>query len=129
MMGGRADEMKAGRKILKDYVDGKLCYCHPPPGVTHLKQRSDLLLGWSGKANGGEEEEEVVVQKVDFAELGAPGSQQNGRRPNDRRRPDYKFKKSLKGRKKKHAAGGAVQSDGGLAIGRKGGVIRVSSNY
>ena len=44
LMGGRADEMKAGRKILKDYIDGKLCYCHPPPGVTNLKQMSDLML-------------------------------------------------------------------------------------
>ena len=28
---GRPDEGKAARQILKDYVNGKLLYCHPPP--------------------------------------------------------------------------------------------------
>jgi len=30
---GNPDEARAARYILKDYVDGKLLYCHPPPGV------------------------------------------------------------------------------------------------
>jgi len=30
---GNPDGARAARYILKDYVDGKLLYCHPPPGV------------------------------------------------------------------------------------------------
>jgi large subunit GTPase 1 len=30
---GRANESKAARYILKDYVNGKLLWCHPPPDV------------------------------------------------------------------------------------------------
>lgn len=29
---GQPDESRAARYILKDYVNGKLLYCHPPPG-------------------------------------------------------------------------------------------------
>ncbi|QDZ18046.1 P-loop-containing nucleoside triphosphate hydrolase [Chloropicon primus] len=133
LQGGRADEMKSGRKILKDYIDGKLCYCHPPPGVTHLKQRSDLALEGAGIPSIGalehEDGEEEVVQRLEnFSELGSgksPGG--NNKHGNQRRRPDHKYKKNS--RKKKHGHGGHVQADGGMAIGRKGGVIRISSNY
>jgi large subunit GTPase 1 len=31
---GNPDEARAARYILKDYVDGELLYCHPPPGVS-----------------------------------------------------------------------------------------------
>ncbi|KAK9478671.1 P-loop containing nucleoside triphosphate hydrolase protein [Lipomyces japonicus] len=31
--GGRPDESKASRVVLKDYVKGKLLYCHPPPEI------------------------------------------------------------------------------------------------
>lgn len=30
---GNPDESRAARYILKDYVNGKLLFCHPPPGV------------------------------------------------------------------------------------------------
>ncbi|KAI8328140.1 hypothetical protein BC941DRAFT_497170 [Chlamydoabsidia padenii] len=30
---GNPDESRAARYILKDYVNGKLLYCHPPPGI------------------------------------------------------------------------------------------------
>ena len=30
---GNPDEARAARYILKDYVNAKLLYCHPPPGV------------------------------------------------------------------------------------------------
>ena len=130
LMGGRADEMKAGRKILKDYIDGKLCYCHPPPGVTNLKQMSDLMLEefrLKSEEDGGEgsvAEERNGFSELDVAVLG--NGKDKEREGNQRRRPDYKFKKNS--RKKKHGAG-SNQADGGLAIGRKGGVIRISSHY
>ncbi|KAI6153741.1 hypothetical protein BKA82DRAFT_997363 [Pisolithus tinctorius] len=31
---GNPDEARAARYILKDYVSGKLLFCHPPPGVS-----------------------------------------------------------------------------------------------
>lgn len=31
---GNPDEARAARYILKDYVNGKLLFCHPPPGVS-----------------------------------------------------------------------------------------------
>ena len=31
---GNPDEARAARYILKDYVNAKLLYCHPPPGIS-----------------------------------------------------------------------------------------------
>ena len=131
LMGGRPDEMKSGRKILKDYIDGKLCYCHPPPGVT-LQQRSDHLLEeWKmSKPEDAKKEGENVprigVSELDMAMLDGNGTQSS--QSNQKKRPDYKFKKNS--RKKKHGAKNTMSdTDGGLAIGRKGGVIRIASNY
>lgn len=31
---GNPDEARAARYILKDYVNGKLLFCHPPPGIS-----------------------------------------------------------------------------------------------
>lgn len=31
---GNPDEARAARVILKDYVNAKLLYCHPPPGIS-----------------------------------------------------------------------------------------------
>ncbi|XP_068402568.1 large subunit GTPase 1 homolog [Eschrichtius robustus] len=51
---GQPDQPRSARYILKDYVNGKLLYCHPPPGrdpVTFQYQHQRLL---EKKANGGE---------------------------------------------------------------------------
>ncbi|KAI5480703.1 ribosome biogenesis large subunit GTPase 1 [Pseudohyphozyma bogoriensis] len=39
---GNADTARASRVILKDYVNGKLLYCHPPPGVPVEEFNSEL---------------------------------------------------------------------------------------
>ncbi|KAK9467561.1 P-loop containing nucleoside triphosphate hydrolase protein [Lipomyces arxii] len=39
--GGRPDESKASRVVLKDYVKGKLLYCHPPPGMDPVEFNRD----------------------------------------------------------------------------------------
>ncbi|KDR85376.1 hypothetical protein GALMADRAFT_354874 [Galerina marginata CBS 339.88] len=31
---GNPDEARSARYVLKDYVNGKLLFCHPPPGIT-----------------------------------------------------------------------------------------------
>ncbi|XP_014638558.1 PREDICTED: large subunit GTPase 1 homolog [Ceratotherium simum simum] len=51
---GQPDQPRSARYILKDYVNGKLLYCHPPPGidpVTFQHQHQRLL---ENKTNGGE---------------------------------------------------------------------------
>lgn len=50
---GQPDQPRSARYILKDYVCGKLLYCHPPPGrdpVTFQYQHQRLL---ENKWNGG----------------------------------------------------------------------------
>lgn len=39
--GGRPDESKAARVILKDYVKGKLLYCTPPPGLDPVEYNKE----------------------------------------------------------------------------------------
>uniref|UniRef100_A0A8I3Q7X8 Large subunit GTPase 1 homolog n=2 Tax=Canis lupus familiaris TaxID=9615 RepID=A0A8I3Q7X8_CANLF len=51
---GQPDQSRSARYILKDFVSGKLLYCHPPPGrdpVTFQHQHHRLL---QNKTNGGE---------------------------------------------------------------------------
>lgn len=42
---GNPDEARAARYILKDYVNGKLLFCHPPPGTSEesFNQRTHEL--------------------------------------------------------------------------------------
>lgn len=42
---GNPDEARAARYILKDYVNGKLLFCHPPPGTSEssFNQRTHKL--------------------------------------------------------------------------------------
>ncbi|KAG0168126.1 hypothetical protein DFQ28_006420 [Apophysomyces sp. BC1034] len=39
---GNPDEARAARYILKDYVNGKLLFCHPPPGYTDLEFNHEI---------------------------------------------------------------------------------------
>ncbi|XP_036731261.2 large subunit GTPase 1 homolog [Manis pentadactyla] len=51
---GQPDQPRSARYILKDYVSGRLLFCHPPPGrdpVTFQHQHHRLL---ENKTNGGE---------------------------------------------------------------------------
>ncbi|XP_055263453.1 large subunit GTPase 1 homolog [Moschus berezovskii] len=60
---GQPDQPRSARYILKDYVSGKLLYCHPPPGrdpVTFQYQHQRLL---ERKVNGGEIKMQVVRNK------------------------------------------------------------------
>ncbi|RLL99989.1 hypothetical protein CFD26_108134 [Aspergillus turcosus] len=83
---GQPDESRAARYILKDYVNGKLLYCHPPPvpegedpidpleynrelyDMAHLPARRQEMLARTAQANAGDEELD------DDAELLSPGS-------------------------------------------------------
>ena len=50
--GGLPDETRAGRQMCKDYVNGKLLYCEPPPESKHVGRRSRAAEG-VGKAGVG----------------------------------------------------------------------------
>ncbi|KAG8445120.1 hypothetical protein GDO86_010043 [Hymenochirus boettgeri] len=56
---GQPDQPRSARYILKDYVNGKLLYCHPPPGI----EPSDFQPQFSKyrKENNGQTCEEVNV--------------------------------------------------------------------
>jgi large subunit GTPase 1 len=38
---GNPDDARAARILLKDFVNGKILYCHPPPGVSPEKFNKD----------------------------------------------------------------------------------------
>ena len=40
---GRPDEARASRYVLKDFVAGKLLYCHPPPTLETEEQRQEFF--------------------------------------------------------------------------------------
>ncbi|XP_054441124.1 large subunit GTPase 1 homolog [Pteronotus mesoamericanus] len=74
---GQPDQPRSARYILKDYVNGKLLYCHPPPGrdpVTFQYQHQRLLENkWNGDevkirlaGNKKAEQIENVVDKSFF---------------------------------------------------------------
>lgn len=69
---GQPDESRAARYILKDYVNGKLLFCHPPPSdppidprgfdrelydMDHLPQNRIAALAAQAKTSSGEPEE------------------------------------------------------------------------
>ncbi|XP_073434792.1 large subunit GTPase 1 homolog [Dendrobates tinctorius] len=56
---GQPDQPRSARYILKDYVNGKLLYCHPPPGVDasefqprHSLYREKAVLSTMAEAKG-----------------------------------------------------------------------------
>ena len=74
---GIPDGSRAARLILKDYVNGKLLYCYPPPGVNaeefqHYSARFHLGHDNSSEATGeettigNETTSKVVVQRHGF---------------------------------------------------------------
>ncbi|KAF4623268.1 hypothetical protein D9613_002142 [Agrocybe pediades] len=70
---GNPDEARAARYILKDYVNGKLLFCHPPPGIPedsfNEPTRKNLLVRASGKKQApvtrvGKDSDTFVVSNV-----------------------------------------------------------------
>ncbi|KAF9477541.1 P-loop containing nucleoside triphosphate hydrolase protein [Pholiota conissans] len=50
---GNPDEARSARYILKDYVNGKLLFCHPPPNISEAEfnepTHKNALIRWAGK--------------------------------------------------------------------------------
>lgn len=75
---GQPDESRAARYILKDYVNGKLLFCHPPPGdfpidpqefnrelydLKHLpEKRQAVLIAQSEASVTGSEDPSLMVE-------------------------------------------------------------------
>ncbi|XP_056421357.1 large subunit GTPase 1 homolog [Hyla sarda] len=74
---GQPDQPRSARYILKDYVNGKLLYCHPPPGIDpaefqpcHSMYSEKMLLDGKAdaKGHGGKKVRHIenVVDKTFF---------------------------------------------------------------
>ncbi|XP_045707098.1 large subunit GTPase 1 homolog isoform X1 [Phyllostomus hastatus] len=69
---GQPDQPRSARYVLKDYVSGKLLYCHPPPGrdpVTfqyqHQRLRENRWDGGETKTQPGGKKREQIENVVD----------------------------------------------------------------
>ena len=89
---GQPDESRAARYILKDYVNGKLLYCHPPPSdppidprefnqelynMDHLPPKRVAALAALARASTGEPEESVLGEDDDAIPLPVQGPKSN----------------------------------------------------
>lgn len=85
---GQPDESRAARYILKDYVNGKLLFCHPPPSdppidprefnrelydMDHLPQNRIAALAAQVKASIGNSEDSALVADDDVIPLPVQG--------------------------------------------------------
>lgn len=74
---GTLDDTRSARIILKNFIQGKLLYCHPPPGDRELRKRfASSLGGGQGTINKlmmrktGEDDgkDDIIVEGVEGAE-------------------------------------------------------------
>ncbi|MCJ1476932.1 hypothetical protein MMC13_005601 [Lambiella insularis] len=87
---GQPDESRAARYILKDYVNGKLLFCHPPPhdppidalefnrqlyDIHHLPQKRQAALTTRAQSATSDQETASLTDTVDsFANLAVQGA-------------------------------------------------------
>ena len=145
--GGLPDMTRAGRRVLKDYVDGKILACKAPPGSseeiirlahdaypvgfvpsdrtghTQANQAQDAAGNAVDGRSGAGNNVLVVDDDTEFAEF----MQQSAGKAKPMR-PDWKFQK--KNKKTKQRSGNGVSGytatfdDDELAFGKKGGLKR-----
>lgn len=83
---GLPDTSRAARYVLKDYVNAKLLYCHPPPDVDadvfNAEQRENAMLQYIGKKRAPTSRvgrgADTFVKPTPVAELG-PVYDENGK--------------------------------------------------
>ncbi|KAM4772479.1 large subunit GTPase 1 homolog [Rhinophrynus dorsalis] len=74
---GQPDQPRSARYILKDYVNGKLLYCHPPPGIepsdfqpqyTAYQEKRDILRHTESKSHNNKKVKQIenVVDRSFF---------------------------------------------------------------
>jgi large subunit GTPase 1 len=143
--GGLPDMTRAGRRVLKDYVDGKILACKPPPDsspeIVQLA-RDAYPVGFTASSAKGpaaredaekDTEGDILADLDDDAAFEAFLNLSIGKAKPVR--PDYKFQKKTKKTKSRSGNGvvGGVSGVGGyaptfaedeLAFGKKGGLKR-----
>lgn len=128
--GGLPDMTRAGRKVLKDYVDGKLLACKPPPNASkdiEILAKDAYPVGLEpGKHDITtisssthqvirQEEEGITTDDLDiFLEQNIP---------NKAVRPSYKFHKKTKSKSRGAVVYSSQESDE-MSFGKKGGLKR-----
>ena len=78
---GNPDEARAARYILKDYVNAKLLFCHPPPGIDDDEFNTDTRRIALKRAEGKKRAPITHVAKnadTYIAAISAPQPQDNG---------------------------------------------------
>ena len=141
--GGLPDMTRAGRRVLKDYVDGKILACKAPPGSSEgtIKLARDAYpVGFTPSEEGASETAGGARVDAEGQPLAAEGAldvdddrdfeeflMQNAGKAKPIR-PEYKFQK--KTRKAKQRSGNGVSGyaatfdEDELAFGKKGGLKR-----
>ncbi|KAF2861985.1 P-loop containing nucleoside triphosphate hydrolase protein [Piedraia hortae CBS 480.64] len=87
---GRPDESRAARLILKDYVKGRLLYCHSPPGVEEELFNPRVEVEVDRPEKMSQSKESNAIDRAFFDEAGSKGTakapfhllqqQQNGKK-------------------------------------------------
>ena len=62
---GTPDVNRGARYILKDYVNGKLLYCYPPPGIQDAKAFQDHKYSTEKEAKYLEKTKKIMEQVRD----------------------------------------------------------------
>lgn len=139
--GGLPDVTRAGRKLLKDYVDGKVLACKAPPGASEEVQK----LAWDACPPGCDlqvdqnavpkddaktrvddgasahnsvaslEDDGGLLENLNFMESKANG------KPT---RPAYKFHKKTRAKSRAAVCYGSDSTHGEMSFGKKGGLKR-----
>lgn len=101
---GQPDESRAARYILKDYVSGKLLFCHPPPNDPQVDPRTfnaEVDVPRPGPSAEGSEPEEEGIAVDNAVKLGdshrQPPVSPNAARSTKSSRIDAAFFKSTHG--------------------------------
>ncbi|KAH9898170.1 P-loop containing nucleoside triphosphate hydrolase protein [Cubamyces lactineus] len=91
---GNPDEARAARYILKDYVNAKLLFCHPPPGISEDEFNEETRQIALKRAIGKKRAPTTrVVKNADtfVAPAGTPGSAPAPTQGNKSRKLDQEF--------------------------------------
>jgi len=140
---GRPDEVRAGRIVLKDFINGKLLYCNAPEGYEGPRGAARLgeehMIGYGAGAieikssleepssrDGLEDDPLATAVLNDMIEtLGI-----NNTKAKERNRPEHKYQKKAKKEKSrvKYLGSGVNTAVGGqgFLIGKRGGLMPAS---
>ena len=122
---GLPDETKCGRMILKDYVDGKILACKPPPGASDEILR--LVEEIAGRRSAAISSAALRLNNANNNESSGDSDESSEYEEEEPVRAAHKFHKKA-ARVKSRSGGGIFESDAdeqrSVGYGRRGGVVR-----